>query len=490
MRIPAPGQQRAGSTRTLLSGADGSVVKRSVLPGGLRVVSELVPAARSASVGFWVGVGSRDESAKSAGASHFLEHLLFKGTDRRSPFDISAAIESVGGDINAFTTAECTCFHARVLADDLPLAIDVLADMIINSKVTAEDVDLERGVVLEELAMYEDDFADVAQQSFSARAYGSSPLATPVIGTSQSLRAMPRSTVWRHYRSNYRPCDVVIAAAGAVDHKRLVTEVRKATGGWMGDPAALPTATRAARARAHRQRAVVGTAVIKRTTEQAHVVIGVPGLARTDDRRWPLAVLDVALGGGMSSRLFQEVREKRSLVYTVQTFRSMQSDAGLFGVYVGTAPDKAELTMQVVRSVLADVAANGISEAEMTRAKGHLRGASVMKSEDPDSRMSRLGEAELLSGNLLSLDDVIAKIDAVTNDDVASIARDLLGAEQTIAVVGPYEQDQSFSQDIVDLSEGGAVQPAPAGKKDKTERLGKNKSAGKGKKPAGLKDKS
>ena len=418
------------------------------------MVSELVPAARSAAVGFWVGVGSRDESAKAAGASHFLEHLLFKGTDRRSPFEISAAIESVGGDINAFTTAECTCFHARVLADDLPLAIDVLADMIINSKVSAADVDLERGVVLEELAMYEDDFADVAQQSFSSRVYGSSPLATPVIGTSESLRAMPRSTVWRHFRSNYRPCDVVIAAAGAVDHKRLVTEVRKATGGWLGDPAALPSPTRAARTRARRQRAVCGTEVINRSTEQAHVVIGVPGLARTDERRWALAVLDVALGGGMSSRLFQEVREKRSLVYTVQTFRSMQSDAGFFGVYVGTAPDKAEQTMQVVRSVLAEVAANGISVDEMTRAKGHLRGASVMKSEDPDSRMSRLGEAELLSGNLLSLDDVITKIDAVTNEEVASIARDLLSAQHTISVVGPYEADRKFSQELVDLGDG------------------------------------
>lgn len=453
MRIPTLGQQRAGSTRTLLTGVDGSIVKRSVLPGGLRVVSELVPAARSVAVGFWVGVGSRDESEKAAGASHFLEHLLFKGTDRRSPFDISAAIEGVGGDLNAFTTAECTCFYARVLADDMPLAVDVLADMISGSKITPEDVELERGVVLEELAMYEDDFPDVAQQSFVSRIYGSSPLAAPVIGSVESLRAMPRSTLWRHYRKNYRPCDVVIAAAGAVDHNRLVKEVRRATGGWLGDPAAGPTPNRAARTRVHRQRSVPGTQVIPRTTEQAHIVLGVPGVARTDDRRWALAVLDVALGGGMSSRLFQEVREKRSLVYTVQTFRSNQSDAGFFGVYVGTAPEKADLTIQVVRSVLADVANNGITADEVTRAKGHLRGASILKSEDPDSRMSRLGEAELLSGELLSLDDVIAAIDAVTLEEVATVARDLLSAKQTISVVGPYEVERIFSENLVDLTD-------------------------------------
>jgi len=444
MRIPSPGQQRVGSTRTLLTGADGAKVKRSVLPGGLRVVSEFVPGTRSVAVGFWVGVGSRDETPSVAGGSHFLEHLLFKGTDRRSAFEISAELEAVGGDLNAFTTKECTCYHARVLSDDLPLAIDILADMITASNIDLADVDIERGIVLEEIAMNEDDPTDVAHQSFSSRVYGTSALAKPVLGTVDSMRAMTRASVWRHYRNNYRPSDVVITAAGAVDHTALVREVRRRVGGWASDSAALPAPARTSRTRASRHRSIPGIEVITRPTEQAHVVLGMPGVARSDPRRWPLAVLDVALGGGMSSRLFQEVREKRGLVYSVYTFRSGYSDMGVFGVYAGTHPDKIDTTIDVVREVLADVAANSITASELARAKGQLRGASVMEAEDPSARMSRLGEAELLSGELLSVDDVIANVDAVTAEQVAEVAALVLSGPQTMAVVGPYEADRKF----------------------------------------------
>lgn len=427
-----------------MTGADGSLVKRTVLPGGLRVVSEAVPGSRSVALGFWVGVGSRDESPKAAGASHFLEHLLFKGTARRGPFEIAAAIEEVGGDLNAFTTKECTCYHARVLADDMPLAVDVLGDMITTCRIDPVDVDSERGVVLEEIAMNEDDYVDVAHQNLSSRLYGSSRLADPVIGTVSSLQQMTRSTVWRHYRKHYRPSDIVVAAAGAVDHAHLVREVRRVTGAWVTDPAATPTPARSLRTASARHRSVPGCEVISRPTEQAHIMIGVPGYARTDDRRWPLAVLDVALGTGMSSRLFQEVREKRGLVYSVHTFRSGYSDAGMFGIYAGTMPDKADTTVDVVQAVLADAAANGMTDDEVARAKGQLRGASVLESEDPGSRMSRLGEAEVLSGQLLSLDDVVEEIDKVTPEAVAAVARELLTKPQTLAVVGPYDTDRSF----------------------------------------------
>ena len=449
MQIPASGQQRAGSTRTLLTGADGSVVKRTVLPGGLRVVSESVPAARSVALGFWVGVGSRDESPKAAGASHFLEHLLFKGTAHRGPFEIAAAIEDVGGDLNAFTTKECTCYHARVLADDMPLAVDVLGDMVTTCRIDPADVDSERGVVLEEIAMNEDDHADVAHQNLSARLYGSSRLAEPVIGSVASLQEMSRATVWRHYRRHYRPNDVVVAAAGAVDHAQLVREVRKVTGGWVTDPAAAPTPARSLRTSASKHRPVVGCDVISRPTEQAHIMFAVPGFSRTDPRRWALAVLDVALGTGMSSRLFQEVRENRGLAYSVHTFRSGYSDAGMFGVYAGTMADKADTTVNVIQAVLAEAAANGITEDEVARAKGQLRGASVLESEDSGSRMSRLGEAEVLSGQLLSLDDVVEKIDDVTAQDVADVAQLLLSQPQTLTVVGPYDADRVFPHEVM-----------------------------------------
>ena len=444
MQIPASGQQRAGSTRTLLTGADGSLVKRTVLPGGLRVVSEFVPGARSVALGFWVGVGSRDESRKAAGASHFLEHLLFKGTARRGPFEIAAEIEEVGGDLNAFTTKECTCYHARVLADDMPLAVDVLGDMITTARIDPADVDSERGVVIEEIAMNEDDYVDVAHQNLSTRLYGASRLADPVIGTAESLRQITRATVWRHYRRHYRPNDILVAAAGAVDHAHLVREVRRVTGGWVTDPTAAPTPARSLRTSASKHRSAAGCEVISRPTEQAHIMFGVPGYCRTDKRRWPLAVLDVALGTGMSSRLFQEVRENRGLVYSVHSFRSGYSDAGMFGVYAGTMPDKADTTVEVVQAVLADAAANGISDEEVARAKGQLRGASVLESEDAGSRMSRLGEAEVLSGQLLSLDDVVEEIDKVTEEDVATVAQELLSQPQTLTVVGPYEADRVF----------------------------------------------
>ncbi len=446
MQIPAPQTQRAGSTRTLSKAGDGSTIKRTVLPNGLRVITESVPGARSVAVGFWVGVGSRDEKAAVAGGSHFLEHMLFKATDERSAFEISAAIEGVGGDLNAFTTKECTCYHAKVLADDLPLAVDVLSDMVTHSLIRPEDFDAERTVVLEELAMNEDDPADVAHQSLASRIYGRSPLSKPVLGTSKSLQAMTRGRLWSHYRANYRPETVVVAAAGAVDHADVVRLVKRACGDWQGE-SNTPVPARCQVAIAPKRITPVSNCVVtSRPTEQAHVVLGMPAVNRVDERRWPLAVLDVALGGGMSSRLFQEVREKRGLAYSVYTFRSGYTDAGIYGVYAGTSPDRVDTTIDVIQDVLTQAADNGLSDDELARAKGQLRGASVMEIEDPASRMGRLGEAELLSGQLLSLDDVMSSVEAVTSEDVAKVAEEFLTGPQTLAVVGPFEPDRKFAE--------------------------------------------
>lgn len=441
------GDQRAGSTRTLIKGDDGSVTKRTVLPGGLRVVSEHVPTARSAAIGFWIGVGSRDETGSTAGASHFLEHLLFKGTASRGPFEIAAAIEEVGGDLNAFTTKECTCYHARVLADDLPVAVDVLADMVMSCLIDPRDVDSERNVVLEELAMNEDDHADAAHQLMTARMYRGTKLADPIIGTMDSLNAMSRANVWRHYRRHYRPNEVVITAAGAVDHSQLVREVRRATGAWSMSSSASPIPARALRDGLTQYKAKTGCDVISRPTEQAHIMLGVPAYSRTDTRRWPLAVLETALGSGMSSRLFQEVREKRGLVYSVQSFRSSYSDTGAFGVYAGSMPDKADTTIGVIQDVLATVVSDGLGADELARAKGQLRGASVLDAEDNSSRMSRLGDAEILSGIYSSVDDTLEKIDAVTAEQVVDVAQEVLTRTPTVVVVGPYDPDRTFGQE-------------------------------------------
>jgi predicted Zn-dependent peptidase len=438
------GSQRAGSTRTLTKAQDGSTTKRSVLPGGLRVITEHIPTARSVAIGFWVGVGSRDETPRTAGASHFLEHLLFKGTQKRGPFEIAAEIEEVGGDLNAFTTKECTCYHARVLADDLPIAVDVLADMVTSCLIEPADVDSEREVVIEELAMNEDDHADTAHQRLTSMMFGGCTLADPIIGTVDSLRAMTRANIWRHYRRHYRSNEVVITAAGAVSHTQLLREVRRATARWAKTGTIQPLAARAARDGRGRLRKTGECDVISRPTEQAHIMLGLPGFSRTDDRRWALALLDTALGSGMSSRLFQEVREKRGLVYTVQSFRSAYSDVGAFGVYAGTMPDKADTTVAVISEVLADVLTNGLTDAELVRAKGQLRGSAVLDAEDNLSRMSRLGDAEVLTGVYRTLDDTLEMIDDVSMDDVRDVATDVLAHRPSLVVVGPYEEDRVF----------------------------------------------
>ncbi len=423
-----------GSTRTLLK-EDGGVVRRTVLPSGLRVISERVPGARSATIGVWVGVGSRDESPALHGCSHFLEHLLFKGTAERSALDISIALDAVGGEFNAFTAKEYTCFHARVLDDDVPLAVDVLGDMITSSLITAEDVEAERDVILDEIAMHDDDPDDVAHNLFSSLAWGDSPLGRPIAGTDASIEAMTRDQVRRFYRRHYRPDRMVVSVAGSVDHARLVRLVRRsfARQGFL-DGLAEPVV---ARQHERSRKATSGVAEATRPFEQVNVVLGMQGLTRSDPRRFALGVLNAALGGGTSSRLFQEVREKRGLAYSVFSFASQHVDAGLVGVSVGCLPAKLDQVLAVVRAELAKVADSGITAEELARGKGQLKGGLVLGLEDSASRMTRLGKSELVDDELLSIDEVLARVEGVTLDDVRTLAAELFAGPEILAVVGP-----------------------------------------------------
>ena len=429
-----------GVTRTLETVRDGqgrvtSRVRRTILPGGLRIVSEHVPGVRSASVGVWVGVGSRDETPALHGCSHFLEHLLFKGTSRRSAMDISVALDAVGGEFNAFTAKEYTCFHARVLDDDVPLAVDVLGDMVTDSLLLEEDIAAEREVILDEIAMHDDDPDDVVHNLFARQAWGDSPLGRPIAGTVDSITALTRDQVARFYRRHYRPANMVVAAAGNVDHTALVRMVKKsfsAHGFLEGDePPVVPDVTRPTR-RVH-----AGTLTATRPFEQVNLVLGVNGITRHDDRRYALGVLNTALGGGTSSRLFQEVREQRGLAYSVFSFASHHHDAGLVGVSVGCLPRRLDEVLSVVRAELARVASEGITEEELGRGQGQLRGGLVLGMEDTASRMSRIGKAELIYDELLSLDEVIHRIDTVTLDDVRDVARTLFRQPEILAVAGP-----------------------------------------------------
>jgi predicted Zn-dependent peptidase len=428
-------------TRTLLREGDGGVVRRTLLPGGLRIITEQVPGVRSVSFGVWVGAGSRDETTAQMGAAHYLEHLLFKGTSRRSALDISASIEAVGGDLNAFTTKEYTCYYARVLDADVDLAVDVVCDVVTDALLRSDDVEAERGVILEEIAMHEDDPGDVVHDLFAQAMFGDSPLGRPILGTVDTIEGISRGMISRFYRARYRPEAMVVAAAGNVDHEHIVRSVRRAFGHVLQadvEPSK-PRVSRPAR------RCSAGTAVTSRATEQAHVMLGVPGLVRSDPRRYALSVLSTALGGGMSSRLFQEVREKRGLAYSVYSYAQGFSDDGMFGIYAGCLPAKVDTVLDVCMSQLDDVARNGLTDDEIGRGKGQVRGATVLGQEDTGSRMSRIAKSELLHEPLLSIDEILKKVDAVTADDVRVVARDLLDAPRTLAVIGPFDAGTRFA---------------------------------------------
>jgi predicted Zn-dependent peptidase len=433
---PTAAQQQPGTTRTLLKGTDGAgVVRRTVLPGGLRIVTDTLPTVRSAAFGIWVGVGSRDETPVLNGATHYLEHLLFKGTERRSALDISSALDAVGGEMNAFTAKEYTCYYARVLDNDLPLAIDVVCDMLTGSLIRQEDVDTERDVVLEEIAMTEDDPGDVVHDLFAQVMYGSSPLGRPVLGTVDTINALTRDQVAGFYKRRYRPEHLVVAAAGNVDHAKVVRLVEKAFAGSLTRTDTVPAE---ARGGVRALRTAGQAQILDRPTEQAHLVLGLPGLARRDERRWALGVLNSALGGGMSSRLFQEVREKRGLAYSVYSYTSAFADSGLFGIYAGCQPKRVEEVLKICREELQRVVDEGITEEELRRAIGQISGSTVLGMEDTGSLMSRVGKAELCYGTHLSVDELLAKISAVTLDDVREVAASVLGAHRpSLAVIGP-----------------------------------------------------
>ena len=444
MRYLTAADQPIGSTRTLLkengdggpSGAHASTVRRTILPGGLRVLTETMPGTRSATLGLWTKVGSRDETRSLAGATHFLEHLLFKGTSRRTALDISAELDAVGGELNAFTGKEYTCYHARVLGADVPLAIDVICDMVASSLIPTHEVEAERNVILEEIAMHDDDPDDVVHDAFVEQLYGDTPIGRSITGTVESIQALTRRQIAGYYARRYTADNLVFAAAGAVDHQQVVRLVRKAfeQAEKLGDPTRGPAGPRTPGTPTP---VLGGTTLLERPMEQATFVLGTPSFHRNDPRRFALGVVNVVLGGGTSSRLFQEIRERRGLAYTIYSFTSQHVDAGYFGVAGGCLPTKLPQVLDLCREVLQTMLDGGIEPEELARGKGQMRGTLVMGLEDSSARMTRIGKSELLPGGLVGTDETMALIDAVTLDDVREAAAAVLSGEQTLAVVGP-----------------------------------------------------
>jgi predicted Zn-dependent peptidase len=418
-----------------------SLVRRTVLPSGVRILSERVPGARSATIGFWVAVGSRDEHPATYGSTHFLEHLLFKGTPTRSAFDIAISFDAVGGEHNALTAKEYTCYYAKIQDKDLPMAVDVLADMFISSVIDPGEFETERGVILEELAMADDDPGDVVSERFFEAVLGEHPLGRPIGGSPETITAVTRDAVWSHYRSNYRPQDLVVTVAGAVDHDALVERVQAALerAGWDLGVDTAPVERRSAAAGVVERGSDL--VLVDRAIEQVNVIVGSTALTALDNRRPTLAVLNSILGGGMSSRLFQEIREKRGLAYSVYSFSPGYSDAGLMGMYAGCSPAKVGQVVELMLAEFDKLARDGVTSEEMERARGQMSGASALALEDSDTRMSRLGRSEITLGEFQDLDESLRRLSLVTADGVRELAEDLVSRPLSIAAVGSVEEN-------------------------------------------------
>jgi len=410
------------------------VIRTEVLDCGVRLVTESMAEARSITVGVWVGTGSRDEDDAHSGASHFLEHLLFKGTSKWSAADIAESIDEIGGDMNAFTTKEYTAFYIRLLADDLPLGLDVLGAIMTEPALRVDDIDAERQVILDEILMHADEPADLAAEQCTAAMFPAHPLGREVLGTPPSVEALDQLEIRRFFESHYRAENLVVAAAGDVDHDRLAVEVDARFSSRSGG---------ASPGRVAPQLPAEVLAVHGRPTEQVHLVVGIRCPGRHSPERWPLAVLNHVLGGGISSRLFQEVRERRGLAYSIWSDRVHYEEVGTVTVSVGTAPEHAREVLALVHGELDRMGEHGVTARELVVAKGHLRAETLLSLEDSGARMSRIGSSLLLHGHVLEVDEILAKVDAVTVDDVASVAAALAAQTRTLSVVGPFDPDTS-----------------------------------------------
>jgi predicted Zn-dependent peptidase len=406
----------------------------SELDSGQRVITERIPSVRSVSLGFWIGAGSRDETPSKAGVTHFIEHLLFKGTNAYTAQDIAEIFDTLGGELNAATSREHTVVYVRVADHHLEQALDVMSDMV-YAPLFAE-LDAEREVVLEEIAMYEDTPHELVHDLMSEAIFGDHPLGRPVIGTADVISSVGRRALTSYHQTMYRAGNVVVAAAGNLRHDDLVARLDRA------QSKQAKTQTRGPRLRSPLVRPPRPSVRFQRKkTEQYHVCLGAPGIARSDRRRFAASVLDALLGGSASSRLFQEIREKRGMAYAVYTFASQYTDTGLIGFYVGTRAENLADCLEIASEQIREVAEGNFRKGELDRAKENLKGRILLSMESTSNRMSRLGKSLISDTELLSVDRIAAEIDAVTHDAVAELAGVLLAPEKLSAAgIGPGEE--------------------------------------------------
>ncbi len=409
-------------------------VQKTTLPNGIRIVTESVPTVESISLGIWVATGARFEEPARRGISHFLEHMLFKGTEKRpTAKQIADEMDMVGGYLNAFTDKEYTCYYARMLAEHLPLGVDILADMYAHSRFDEDETARERKVVLEEIKRRDDDPDDLVHDLFAQVLYPGHPLGLPVIGSADVVAALTPQNLRDYMAWHYGPNSVVISAAGKLEHSQVVDLVAAALGDLTGDSDAQPDDAAQTSA---------GVLHYSRPTEQVNFCIGTRGVSQNDDDKYPLALLDSVLGGSMGSRLFQEIREKRGLAYSVGSYMATHREGGYFTAFGGTSPDTYEECLDLVREEFAKARTSGVSDLELTRAKNQFRGSIVMGQESMSARMNRMGKSEVNFGRVVPLTEVVAKIDAVSVKDVQRIAEMIFPSDAdalTIAAVGPFD---------------------------------------------------
>jgi predicted Zn-dependent peptidase len=411
-------------------GAHDPDVGLTVLPSGLRIVSQRMDHAATVSLGIWIGAGSRDELPHEHGLAHLLEHMAFKGTARRNALEIAEEIESVGGDLNAATSVEYTCYTARVLGSDLPLAVDILSDILTAPALTDEELKREKGVILQEISAVQDTPDDLVYDRFLQAAFPNQPLGRPILGTAKTVKGFTPDAIRTYLARHYHAGNMVLAASGAVDHEQLVALAKQHLSALPANPVAPPARTDG--------RYVGGEARIKGDEEQVHLVLGFPGLPFKDGAHYPLQIFSSVLGGGLSSRLFQEVREQRGLAYAIDAFHWPFSDCGVFGISAGTAPEDVGELIDVALASLRK-AAEDVSEVEVARARAQMKVGLLASLESPGGKLEQMARQVLLFGRAIPREELSARLDAVTLDDVRAAGRSLLGHQPTIAAVGPLQ---------------------------------------------------
>ena len=405
------------------------MINRITLENGVRIICEKIPHVRSVSVGIWVGAGSRNEKKEINGISHFIEHMLFKGTKKRSAKEIAESIDSIGGQINAFTGKECTCYYTKTLDTHIDIAIDVLTDMFFNSVFSEKDIDIERKVVLEEISMYEDSPEDLVHDYLSETVWENDAIGMPILGTYESLHNIERDTIVNYISEHYLPENTVIAVAGNFDDNVLIDIVKKNFGSWYSDRKPVKQFEKA--------NFKVSNRIKQKDIEQVHICLGFEGIEHGNDDLYSLLAINNVFGGGMSSRLFQKIREERGLVYSIYSYPSSYCNAGLFTIYAGMNPEHRDTFLKLVMEEIKILIKHGISEEELAKSKEQLKGSYILGLESTSSRMNSLGKSELMLGKVYTPEEVLKKIDEVNNEIVREIIEKVFQMEKmSIAVVG------------------------------------------------------